>query len=135
MQVRVLGPDGGSLAPNDLRRLFRGQRLTSARRKRLDQGARILASCAGRLVGVAAYERADRELRVYEFVLDVASSRGVDDIAAGLLDALELACLAGGARRLLMLPRATVAPAVLTRRGFHAIAEGTAGTWYEKTFA
>jgi hypothetical protein len=135
MQFRVLGPDSGTLPPNDLRRLFRGQRLTAARRKRLDQGARILAMCGNRLVGLAAYERADRELRVYEFLLDVGSACSTDEIAGRLLDALELACMAGGARRLLMLPRATTAAAVLANRGFRAIAEGSAGTWFEKTFS
>ena len=88
-----------------------------------------------RIMGVAAYERGDREIRVYEFGLDSSAAAGADEIACGLLDALELACMAGGARRLLMLPRATAATALLTRRGFRAIAEGCAGTWYEKSFA
>ncbi len=135
LQVRVLGPDSGALSQRDLRRLFTGQRLTAARRQRLDRGARVLAMCGTRLVGVAAYERADRELRVYEFALDSAAPCGEGEIADGLLHALELACLAGGARRLLMLPRATPTGAVLVKRGFHAVAEGSAGTWYEKTFA
>jgi hypothetical protein len=135
MQFRVLGPDCGSVPPNDLRRLFRGQRLTAARRTRLDQGARVLAMRGRRLVGLAAYERADRELRVYEFLVDAGPAGSSDEIAGGLVNALELACLAGGARRLVMLPRATTDTAVLARRGFRAIAEGSVGTWFEKTFA
>jgi hypothetical protein len=135
MQVRVCGPDSGALPLTELRRVFRGQRLTASRRKRLELGARVVALCGTRVVGVAAYERTDREIRVYEFVVDGASPCGADEIATELLNALELACLAGGARRLLLLPRATPAVTVLARRGFRAIAEGSAGTWFEKTFA
>lgn len=130
----MLGPDSGPLAPSDVRRLFRGQRLTAVRRSRLAQGARILALCGNRVMGAAAYDRGDGELRVYEFGLDPSSACGTDQIADGLLDALELACMAAGGRRLLLLPRAAEAVTHLRRRGYHAIAEGAAGTWIEKTF-
>jgi hypothetical protein len=135
MQFRVLGPDSGGPTPTDLRRLFRGQRMTAARRSRLGQSGRILAMCGTRVVGLAAYERSERELRVTELGLDHDSACGTDEIAGGLLDALELACMASGARRLVLLPRATLANALLRRRGYVSIAEGTAGTWFEKTFA
>jgi len=134
MQFRVLGPDSAGLSPTDLRRLFRGQRLTVARRNRLVQGGRILALCGARVVGLAAYERTDRDLRVGEVGIDPDSACGTDAIANGLLDALELACLAGGARRLVLLPRAGVADSVLRLRGYTAIAEVAAGTWFEKPF-
>lgn len=135
MQFRVLGPDAGGPATPDLRRLFRGQRLTAARRNRLDQGGRILAMCGNRVVGLAAYERTDREVRVYELVVDPDSACGTDEIVGGLLDALELACLAGGARRLLLLPRAACAATLLRLRGYAAFGDGPAGPWFEKTFA
>ena len=134
MQVRVVGPEGLGLTPGDLRRLFRGRRLTPARRQRLADSGRVMASCAGRIVGVAAYERLGGELRVHEFGADAASPCVLDQIAATLLDALEIACLAGGGHRLVLLPRAVVMPSLLRSRGFVTIAEGCAGSWFEKTF-
>jgi hypothetical protein len=87
-----------------------------------------------RVVGLAAYERSERELRVTECGMDHDSAFGVDEIATGLLDALELACLVSSVRRLVVLPRAAVDDAVLRGRGYTARAEGTLGAWFEKTF-
>jgi hypothetical protein len=136
MQVKVLGPDCAPLSAGDLRRLFRGRRLTPARRDRLAQSGRIVAACGNRTVGVAAYDRVDGELRVHEFGMDTTSTLcSEDQVADALLDALELTCLAGGGCRLVLLPRAAVAGSILRRRGFVTIAEGCAGSWFEKTFA
>jgi len=134
MHYRVLGPDTGGVSVADLRRLFRGQRLTPARRVRLQQGSRILAFCGHRVVGLAAYDRSDRELRVEEVGLDATSACAPAEIADGLLDALELGCVAGSVRRLVLLPRTDLMDDVLHRRGYAAIATVTAGTWYEKRF-
>ncbi len=135
MQVKVLGPDCAPLSAADTRRLFRGRRLTPARRDRLSQSGRIIAACGNRTVGVAAYDRADGELRVHEFGLDTtATACSEDQVVNALLDALEAACLAGGGRRLVLLPRAAIAASTLRRRGFVTIAEGCAGSWFEKTF-
>ena len=135
IQFRVLGPDAGGPTQTDLRRLFRGQRLSAARRSRLGQCGRILAMCGTKVVGLAAYERSDRELRVTEMGMDHDSACSPDQIAGGLLDALELACMASSVRRLVLLPRASVADALLRRRGYRPIAEATSGAWFEKTFA
>jgi hypothetical protein len=135
MQYRVLGPDSTHVPVADLRRLFRGERLTAARKNRLALGGRILAMCGSRVVGLAAYERADRDVRVYELGMDAESACGTDDIANGLLDALELACLASGARRLLLLPRTALNGSLLRRRGYLTVGEGHSGAWVEKTFA
>ena len=134
MHYRVLGPDTGGVSVADLRRLFRGQRLTRARRSRLEQGSRILALCGRRVVGLAAYDRSDRELRVDEIGIDATSACAPAEIADGLLDALELGCVAGSVRRLVLLPRTNLMDDVLHRRGYTAIARVTAGTWYEKRF-
>jgi hypothetical protein len=134
VHLRVVGPDAACLTPADLRRLFRGRRLTPERRSRLASGGRIMAACGNRAVGLAAYERSDDELRVHEFAVDAAARRPVDQIATALFDALEMACLAGGGRRLVLLPRAVLAPHLLRARGFVPIAEGRAGSWFEKTF-
>jgi hypothetical protein len=135
MHYRVLGPDTGGISIGDLRRLFRGQRLTPARRSRLEQGGRILALCGRRVVGLAAYERSDRELRVEEIGVDSTSACAPAEIANGLLDALELGCVAGSVRRLVLLPAAGLFDDVLRTRGYTAIGRAASGTWYEKRFA
>jgi hypothetical protein len=135
VKVRVVGPDAACLTPADLGRLFRGRRLTAARRERLANSGRVLAACGTRMVGLAAYERTDGELRVHEFAVDATTPCAGDEIATALLDALEMACLAGGGRRLILLPRAASADHLLRARGFVPIAEGSAGSWFEKLFA
>jgi hypothetical protein len=134
VKIRVVGPDAASLTPTDLRRLFRGRRLTPARRERLRNSGRVVAACGSRVVGLAAYERYDTEIRVHEFGVDEGASCSLDQIATALLDALEIACLAGGGRRLVLLPRAALTAHLLRARGFVPIAEESAGSWFEKTF-
>jgi len=135
MQVKVLGPDCAPPSAADLRRLFRGRRLTPARRDRIAQSGRVVATCADRTVGMAAYERTDGELRVHELAVDIGAMPCTEDqVLNALIDALEVACLAGGGRRLVLLPRAAIATSLLRRRGFVTIAEGCAGSWFEKTF-
>lgn len=109
--------------------------MTAVRRSRLGQSSRIVAVCGSRAVGLAAYERSERELRVTELGVDQASPCAIEQVASGLLDALELACLAGGARRLVLLPRAAIDGTLLQRRGFASLSAGTGGTWFEKRFA
>jgi hypothetical protein len=135
MHYRVLGPDSGSVAAADLRRLFKGQKVDAARRNRLTQGGRILAMCGQRVVGLAAYERSEGEVRVYDIGMDAGSICGTDEIANSLLDALELACMASGARRLLLLPRAMLNGTLTRGRGYVTMGEGTSSTWVQKTFA
>jgi len=135
LHVRVDGPDAAPLLPGDLRRLFRGRRLTPGRRARLEESGRVVASRGARVCGLAAFERAGGELRVHEFGVDAALPVYVaDEVVAALLDALEVACLAGGGRRLVLLPRAAIGAVHLRRRGFVTIAEGCAGSWFEKSF-
>jgi len=135
VELRVVGPDAACLSPADLHRLFRGRSLTPARRSRILNGGRVLAACRTRVVGLAAYERSDEELRVHEFGIDATAPCPADEIATALLDALEMACLAGGGRRLVLLPRAASASGLLRARGFVPIAEDSAGSWFEKRFA
>jgi hypothetical protein len=85
-------------------------------------------------VGLAAYDRSDRELRVQEVGIDTSSDCAPTQIADGLLDALELGCVAGSVRRLVLPPRTGVFDEVLQRRGYTAIAQVSTGTWYEKRF-
>ncbi len=134
VQVRVLGPDAACLTAADLRRLFRGRHLTPARRERLRNSGRVVAACGNRVVGLAAYDRVDNELRVHEFAVDDVAPCRMDEIASVLIEALEVACLAGGGQRLVLLPRASLAEHLLRVRGFVQVAEGCAGSWFEKLF-
>ncbi|MBE3071561.1 MAG: hypothetical protein IMZ67_01175 [Acidobacteria bacterium] len=134
MRVQVLGPDSADLSPADLRRLFRGRRMTPARRQRLAGSGRVVAACGARVVGLAAYERTADELRVHEFAVDEVPPCQAGQVADALLEALEVACLAGGERRLVLLPRAAVAAPVLRAHGFATIAEECAGSWFMKSF-
>lgn len=134
LQVGVSGPEGCALSPADLRRLFQGRRLTPARRERLAASGRVVARFGSRIVGLAAYEPLGVEVRVHEFGADAQCPVTPEQIASVLLDALEVACLAGGARRLVLLPRAVVLPGLLRARGFVTMAEGCAGSWFEKSF-
>ncbi len=118
----------------DLRRLFHGRHLTPARRARLRNSGRVVAACGKRVVGLAAYERADADLRVHEFGVDDSAPCRMDEIASVLLEALEVTCLAGGGRRLVLLPRAATAEHLLRVRGFLQVAAGCAGSWFEKIF-
>jgi hypothetical protein len=135
MQVRILGPDCPPLSSDDLHRLFPGSLFTPAREERLAQWCRVVAVCGARAVGIATYQRASGELRVPDFALDACSSCAASYILNALLDALELACLAGGCRRLVLMPPTASAVAMLRRRGYVTVREGCAGTWIEKTFA
>ena len=135
VKLRVVGPDAACLSPADLQRLYRGRSLTPARRARILNGGRVLAACGTRVVGLAGYERSDGELRVHEFAIDAGAPCPADEIATALLDALEMACLAGGGRRLVLLPRAASASDLLRARGFVPIAGDSAGSWFEKLFA
>jgi hypothetical protein len=134
LQVRVQGPDAPPPTPAELRRLFAGRSLSRARRERLAVTPRVLAVHAGRIVGLAAFERAHEEVRVYELAVDPGLCFGPQEIVRQLLDALELSCLAGGCRRLVLLPAAVVATGRLERLGYRLVAEGCAGGWLEKSF-
>jgi hypothetical protein len=135
LQIRVLGPDVGSPARTDLRRLFPGQRLSAARKNRLEHGGRVVALCGSRVVGLAAYESVDRELRVWDMGVDPQPACEAAVIAGELLDALELACMAGGARRIVLLPRTGLEEAELQRRGYRLLATRGTSPWFDKLFA
>jgi len=134
MKVCVMGPDAPGPSHEDLRRLFRGRRLSTVRRARLTDCGRVVAHCEGRIVGLAAYQRLEVEVRVYEFGVDEQAPCGIEAVVAGLLDALEVACLAGGCRRLVVVPHGQVEDRFFTDRGFAALVHGCATHLFEKRF-
>ena len=135
LQVRVVGPDSALPSLGELRRLLATRGLTRARRDRLARSAKVLAATDGHLVGLASFERTNDEIRVHEFAFEPDICFTPQDILRQLLDALELACLASGGRRLVLLPNAVIAVSPLERLGYRVVNEGCAGAWLEKTFA
>ena len=132
--VRVLGPDCGPPRGADLCRLFPGDRLTTDRRQRLHEGSRIVISWADRIVAVGAYRFNDRELRITDIGLDVDSACGTDEVLGVLLESCELACLAAGCRRVVLIAPREASLASLRRRGYEIVRESCAGSWIEKQF-
>jgi len=132
-RVQVLGADADPVPPADLARLFPRLRPFSPRFDRLAQSARIEVTREDELVGLAVYLRAEDELRVPELAVEPGPRNGSREVLNTLFDALEVACLAGGHRRLIVTPPPS-ALAMLQRRGYELIREGCAGTWLEKRF-
>lgn len=131
LEIRVYGPDCEQMPDADVRRLFPGGALTEARLDRLRTWPRVLVTCGPRTVAVATCRKTEAELRVPEIGMDTpcgCSDRAVID---ALLDALELAGLAGGCRRIVLMPP-KLSLAHLQRRGYSAITERCAGGWVEK---
>jgi hypothetical protein len=133
MRVRIVGSDSIPLAETDLRRLFPDGLLSFDRFERLTMWPRVVAACGPRVVGVAAYQRVDRELRVPEIGVDASGECDAWDIVGALVEALEIACLAGGCRRVLIMPP-PVGAGLLLRRGYQRASEGGSGSWMAKSF-
>jgi len=131
LEVRVVGPDAEPLADADLRRLFPGGGLTQARLDRLRGWPRVTVLDGSQVVGVATCQKTETELRVPEIGMDVDPDLSSHEVLHALLDAIELAGLAGGCRRVVLMPPRGLAwlPA---RRGYVAITERCAGGWLEK---
>jgi hypothetical protein len=135
LHVRIVGADASSLTLADFRRLFSGRSLSRVRRERIESSTRALALVGERVVGLAAYERAQGELRVYELACEPTLCFSAQDIIRHLLDAIELACVAGGCRRLVLQPSAVVATGPLEWLGYRLVSDACVGGWLEKQFA
>jgi len=133
LRVQVSGADVEPLPAAEMSRLFPRLRPSSSRFDRLIRSARVVVRCGSRVVGFAALQRADHELRVIDLALVGTADHGVRDVLNTMLDSLETACLAGGFRRL-VLPPPPRAHLLLRRRGYELMHEGCAGAWVEKTF-
>lgn len=140
LDVRVTGPDCDVLSDADLRRLFPGGALTEPRLNRLREWPRVVIVFDGRVVGAATCQKSEGEMRVPDLGIDAprpACGRpsvrcGERDIVNALLDAVELACIAGGCRRVIISPP-RMSLAFLERRGYRGVNERCAGSWIEKT--
>jgi hypothetical protein len=141
LDVRVTGPDCDELSDGDLRRLFPGSSLTGARLDRLRQWPRVVVTLGDDVVAIATCQKTDGEMRVPDVGLDIPVRDGgcavccsERDIVNTLLDAVELACIAGGCRRVIVSPP-RVSLGFLERRGYVRVDERCAGGWIEKTLA
>jgi hypothetical protein len=134
LHLRVHGPDCVPLTPDVLERLFTPAALTDARRDRLTTWSRVLATCGNVVVGIATYRRTDQELRVADFGVDDRCACSIGEIVGALVHALELACLAGGCQRIMLIPP-MAAISALRKRGYTVISEGCAGSWMERSFS
>lgn len=131
LEIQVQGPDSPAVSESDLRRLFPGAALTDRRLERLREWPTVTVSCCDRIVALATCKKSETELRVPDLALDPDSGCGTHDVLTALLEAVELAGLAGGCRRIVIMPP-RISPAFLERRGYSAIRERCAGGWLEK---
>lgn len=133
LQIRVLGPDKHAVALADLTRLFPDAALLPERTLRLMEGPCVTAVCGDRVVGAAAYHRTDVDLRITDLGVAADCDCRREDIVCAMLDALELACLAGGSDRLVLRVSDVLSGSILQRRGY-VITNGCEGRWAEKTY-
>jgi hypothetical protein len=123
-----------------VRRLFAGSSLTALRLDRLRSWPLIAVMFDSTLVGLASCQKSGGDLRVPDVGVDAICSPqggqrfGEREIIDALLDAIEVAALAGGCHRIVANPpKASIA--YLQRRGYRYIDERCAGGWIEKTLA
>jgi len=135
LSVRVLGAHA-PLAAEDFAEALGtdGGVAESSRLRHLQACSKILVLCGSRVVGLAAYENHGDELRVRELATTSNQSCGRQRIVEAALDALELACLAGGAQRILIPTRRMQDPSPLCRRGFTPVNGRFRAKWLQKRF-
>jgi hypothetical protein len=137
LDVMVEGPEGSHLTDADLRRLFPGSALTDERLNRLSNWPRLVVRVDDVPVALATYTQHEGETQIPDFALDVPARANADGslrrrALEALIDAVQVASLAGACRRIVLIPPPD-AVSMLERRGFSAINEGCAGAWMEKS--
>jgi hypothetical protein len=131
LKLTVAGPEHDPLPASDVTRMFGASALGTARLERLARWSRLIASCGATAVGVVTYQGAGGEVRAPDFGLDVSGACDVDAVVSAMVHGLEVACLASGAKRVVVMPPKG-GEHVLARAGFVAVHEGCAGSWMEK---
>lgn len=125
------------LAEADVRRLFPGTTLTVGRLNRLRHWPRLVVRVDDMPAGVATYTQTPFEMQIPDFSVHVPANGDAERSALRhrvlneLLDAIELASMAGGCRRIVVIP-SRVDAGHLERRGYVGVNEGCAGAWMEK---
>lgn len=136
LDLRVEGPEVRGLTDADIRRLFPGQ-TTGERRNRLRNWPRIVVRIDDVPVGVATYTQTPIEMQVPEFAVEIPPATELNhpdarrQVMASLIDAIEIASLAGGCRRIVIVPTGRIKD--LLRHGYATVSEGCGGSWMEKS--
>lgn len=131
-QIHVIGPDCAVPPFLDFQDLVAAKGLSRAQLERLDCSAKVVATQGTRVVGLACFDRQDDQIRVHELLTDPAAHARAVVIMKRLLDALELACLASGGRRVVLLPEAILMASSLEDLGYREVCVRPAGPWLEK---
>lgn len=132
MHLSIVGPDVEPLSAGDLDRLFPAGLLSAQRCERLTHCARVVATCDGHAVGLATYVKVGAELQVPDLAIDREAPCRPQDVLGAILDGLELAGLAGGARRIVMRPPPAIPLAVFRIWGYSALPRRRMAGWIEK---
>lgn len=136
LDLRVEGPDVSGLTDADIRRLFPG-RMSGERLNRLRNWPRVVVRVDEVPVGLATYTQTPIETHVPDFAIEVPASLEYEHgqlaphVTDSLLDAIEIASLAAGCHRVVVIPRAGLTQ--LERRGYVSISEGCGGSWMQKS--
>jgi hypothetical protein len=136
LDLVVEGPEVRGLADADARRLFPGT-LTGARLNRLRHWPRLVVRVDDTLAAAATYTQTPFEMQIPDFGISIPSALGTGRpglakrVLDTLFDAIEVASLAGGCHRVVVIPSAGIAD--LERRGYVVVREGCAGAWMEKS--
>ena len=137
LDVTIEGADGERLADGDLRRLFPGSVLTGVRLNRLHNWPRLVVRIGGLPIAVATYTQIDGGTQIPDFALDVPRRLASDDSTLrrravyALVNAIEMAALAGACHRVLIIPPREIV-SMLERRGYAVVSEGCGGAWMER---
>lgn len=140
LDVTIEGADGQRLAEGDVRRLFPGSVLTGVRLNRLHNWPRLVVRVGGAPVAVATYTQIDGGTQIPDFALDVPRRLATADATLrrravyALVNAIEMAALAGACHRVLIIPPREIV-SMLERRGYVVVSEGCGGAWMERGLA
>jgi hypothetical protein len=136
LDLRVEGADVRGLSDADIRHLFPGP-ISGHRLNRLRNWPRIVVRVDGVPVGVATYTQTPFELQIPDFAVEIPPSIDFDhphvrsQVMNSLLDAIETASLAGGCRRIVIVPAGRIKD--LLRHGYVTVTEGCGGSWMERS--
>ncbi|MBW8712508.1 MAG: hypothetical protein JF632_00315 [Acidobacteria bacterium] len=135
LDLSVEGPEARGVTDADIRRLFPG-RSAGDRLNRLRNWPRLVVRIDDVPVGVATFTQTPIEMQIPDFAVDIPPALDLDhghvrpQIISALLEAIEIAALAAGCRRIVIIPSG--GPADFSRRGYLSVSEGCGGSWMEK---
>lgn len=136
LDLRVEGPEVQGLTDADIRRLF-PDRISGDRLNRLRNWPRIVVRIDEIPVGVATYTQTPIETQVPDFAVEIPHSIELNhpdvrrQVMASVIDAIEIASLAGGCHRIVIVPAGSIKE--LLRHGYVAVTEQCGGSWLEKS--